>query len=297
MEAVAGQSPKGEGQPAHQARHTAADSASAAVVLVRRVAQDLDGLLAAPLHETVGQRPLVLVPTGLLQSMPWSLLPSMAGRPVAVAPSATLWRDVMARAPLPGSVAVVAGPGLPGAEREAVEISRIHGIRPMLGADASVDAVTRVLSRASLLHVAAHGSARADNPLFSSLQLADGPLTVYDLERLDREADTVVLAACESGRDVVLAGDEMIGLGAALLSRGSRNVIASVVPVPDAATRPLMVALHQGLAHGTPVAHALAQAQSGIDQDDPSAFAAAAGFVCVGAGFTCTAKELVSVAQ
>jgi len=96
---------------------------------------------------------------------------------------------------------------------------------------------------------------------------------------------------------VVLAGDEMIGLGAALLSRGSRNVIASVVPVPDAATRPLMVALHQGLAHGTPVAHALAQAQSGIDQDDPSAFAAAAGFVCVGAGFTCTAKELVSVAQ
>ena len=279
------------------ARHTSADSAAAAVVLVRRVAQDLDGLLAAPLHETVGQRPLVLVPTGLLQSMPWSLLPSMAGRPVAVAPSATLWRDVMARAPLPGSVAVVAGPGLPGAEREAVEISRIHGIRPMLGADASVDAVTRVLSRASLLHVAAHGSARADNPLFSSLQLADGPLTVYDLERLDREADTVVLAACESGRDVVLAGDEMLGLGAALLSRGSRNVIASVVPIPDAATRPLMVALHQGLADGTPVAHALAQAQSGIDQDDPSAFAAAAGFVCVGAGFTRTAKELVSVAQ
>jgi tetratricopeptide (TPR) repeat protein len=276
-------------------RHTSGPSTDAAVVLVHSVARDLDGILSAALVEAVGHRPLVLVPTGLLQSLPWSLLPSLAGRPLTVAPSATLWCDVLARAPLPGNVEVVAGPGLPGAEQEAVEISRIHGIRPMLGADASVDAVTGILGRASLLHVAAHGTARADNPLFSSLQLVDGPLTVYDLERLDREADTVVLAACDSGRDVVLAGDEMLGLGAALLSRGSRNVVASVVPIPDAATRPLMVALHRNLADGIPVAQALAQAQSGIDKEDPSAFAAAAGFVCMGAGFAGAAGTIASV--
>jgi CHAT domain-containing protein len=96
---------------------------------------------------------------------------------------------------------------------------------------------------------------------------------------------------------VVLAGDEMLGLGAALLSRGSRNVVASVVPVPDAATRPLMVALHRELAHGTPVAQALARAQSGIDKEDPSAFAAAAGVVCMGAGFAGAASEVASAAR
>src|SRR6185312_7743612 len=125
---------------------------------------------------------------------------------------------------------------------------------PLLGPAATVDAVTTSLQKASLLHLAAHGTVRADNPLFSSLRLFDGPLTVYDLERLHHRADTVVLAACESGRDVVLAGDELLGLSASFLSRTTRRVVASVVPVPDAATAPLMVRFHQLMAHGVPVA-------------------------------------------
>jgi CHAT domain-containing protein len=181
---------------------------------------------------------------------------------------------------------VVAGPGLPGAHDEAVAVAATYGVQPLLDDSATVAAVGSALRSSSLVHVAAHGTLRADNPLFSSIQLADGPLTVYDLERLDPHVDTVVLAACESGRDVVLAGDELLGLSAAFLSRQTRTVVASVVPVPDAETGPLMVAFHRQLAAGATVAAALATAQETVDPDNVAAVAAAAGFVCIGAGFT-----------
>ena len=40
------------------------------------------------------------------------------------------------------------------------------------------------LDGAWLAHIAAHGIFRADSPLFSSLRMHDGPLTVYDFEQL-----------------------------------------------------------------------------------------------------------------
>jgi CHAT domain-containing protein len=54
--------------------------------------------------------------------------------------------------------------------------------------------------------------------------------------------------------------------------------------VPDATTRPLMVAFHERLAAGRSPAAALAEAQLALGRDDPEATAAAAGFVRVGAG-------------
>ncbi len=267
-------------------------STDAATALVRHTASRLDELLLLPLERELADRPLVVVPTGVLQSLPWSLLPSVAGRALAVAPSTVLWHAAMGRRPAPGHVVSVAGPGLSAADREAVDVAGLYAAGPALvGAAATVGAVTASLSGAAVAHLAAHGAVRADNPLFSSLRLADGPLTVYDLERVDRGADTVVLAACEGGRDVVLAGDEMLGLGATFLAGATRHVVASVVPVPDAATAPLMVAFHSLLARGVAVAPALARAQQQVDEGDPAAFAASAGFICLGAGFDAIAPR------
>jgi CHAT domain-containing protein len=58
-----------------------------------------------------------------------------------------------------------------------------------------------------------------------------------------------------------------------------------VYPILDAETAPLMVAFHRSLAAGRPPAVALASAQQEM-ASDPATMAAAAGFVCVGAGFT-----------
>jgi CHAT domain-containing protein len=149
---------------------------------------------------------------------------------------------------------------------------------------ATAEATAAALTKADLAHLAMHGRLSQDNPLFSSLQLSDGPLMVYDLEQLPRVPPTVVLAACDSGRHVVYAGDELLGLAATFLAKGAQQLVASVVPVPDAATAPLMVAFHQRLAAGLAPAAALAQAQLLVSHDGGAELAAAAGFVCVGAG-------------
>jgi CHAT domain-containing protein len=55
--------------------------------------------------------------------------------------------------------------------------------------------------------------------------------------------------------------------------------------VLDAETAPLMTAFHRMLVAGLPPAVALATAQSQVVANRPT-MAAAAGFVCLGAGFT-----------
>jgi tetratricopeptide (TPR) repeat protein len=265
--------------------YAAPESRSASLALLRHAAAGLDNLLLRDLAEDVGDRPLVLVPTGLLQSLPWSILPSLAGRPVTVSPSASLWYAANRRPQGTAKPVVVAGYGPPGALAEAEKVAAIYQVNPLIGPTATVDTVTRALDGAGLAHLAAHGQVRAHNPLFSSLRLADGPLTVYDLERLERVPRMVVLAACDSGRTVVCAGDELLGISATLLSHGAQQIVASVVPVPDAETTPLMVAFHQLMVDGHPAPTALAYAQQRVAGDGAAAIAAAAGFVCIGAEF------------
>ncbi len=270
------------------ARHHVSEvSRAAAVTMVRYVAARLDTTLLDSLAGQIDGRALVVIPTGPLQSLPWSVLRSCMGRPVTVAPSAALWYAAHCRKPPEGrQVIVAAGPGLPGARDEAEAVAAIHRTTALHGSAATVQAVTAALHQADMVHLAAHGRVRADNPLFSSLRLADGPLTVYDLERLDRVASMVVLAACDSGRPVVCTGDELLGFSATLLSLGTQQLIASVVPIPDVETAPLMIAFHQQLVAGQGAAMALSQAQRQLADGESRAMAAAAGFICIGDGMT-----------
>ncbi|HTF11942.1 MAG TPA: CHAT domain-containing protein [Asanoa sp.] len=258
----------------------ASRTTAAAATLVEHKAKQLDALLLHPLRL---DGPLVIVPTGTLHALPWPALPSLTGRPVCVAPSATLWHRA-ATAPAgatAGRAVFVAGPGLPHATAEVTALARATpGARRFTRRSADVESVLGALDGAGLAHLAAHGSFRADNPLFSALRLIDGPLTVYDLERLRRPPRHVVLSACDSGLQAIRPGDELLGLAAALLGMGSTSLVAAVVPVPDEATRPLMLRMHRYLRAGARPAEALARAQQELVPTDP----AAAGFVCYGAG-------------
>jgi hypothetical protein len=261
-------------------------SRTAAAALLADAAKRLDDALLGQLPE-LEDRPLVVVPTGVLHSVPWSVLGSCAGRPVTVSPSATLWHKASVRPAEPtGTVAVAAGPGLAGARREAGAVAAIHRCTPMLDGGATVDAVLAALATAGVAHLAAHGSLAMDNPLFSTLRLHDGPLVVYDIERLPRVPHTVVLASCDSGRSVVRTGDQLLGLSATFIARGAGQLVASVVPIPDIETAPLMVALHRRIAAGRPAPVALAEAQQEMRDRGPADLAAAAGFVSIGGEWT-----------
>lgn len=259
----------------------------AASAMLKGVASTFQDLLLLPLASQLQDRALVVIPSGALQSIPWSILPSCRGRPVTVSPSAALWHKAAIRpSPEKGAeVVVVAGPGLPGALTEAATVAEMYAESMLLvGEDATSSRLTPRMDGAAMLHLAAHGQVRSDNPLFSSLKLADGPLTVYELDRLARAPHHVVLSACDTGQSQTVAGDEILGFGAAMLGGGTATLVAPMVAVPDLATVPLMIAYHRGLlAHRSP-AEALASAQAEVDPEDHIGTAAAAAFICLGAG-------------
>jgi hypothetical protein len=253
-------------------------------------AAQLDELLLGPLRAWIGapDSELVVVPTGELHAVPWAALPSCAARPLSVAPSAALWLRAAERRGAPTDeyrLVLVAGPGLPEAAAEVRTLAARHPAAQVLRpAEANVTAVAAALESATLAHIASHGTFRADNPLFSALELGDGPLTVYDLERLRRAPRDMVLSACDGGVTAVRPGDELMGLSSALLALGTSALVASVVPVPDEPTHRLMLALHERLAAGSEPASALALARAGALGDGDADYATAAGFVCFGAG-------------
>lgn len=266
-----------------------ARSLTAVTDVINRSARELDVLLLGPLLAGGEDSPLVIVPTGALHAMPWAALPSCARRAVSVAPSATLWYRAATDSRIgTGRVVVAHGPGLHHAAAEVRAIARVYGNPTCLtGRSARAASVLAALDGAGVAHLAAHGHFRADNPMFSELQFADGPLNVYDLEQLAVAPQQVVLASCDVGLASVRSGDELIGLAAALLAMGSVNLVAALLPVPDDASRALMLRFHRNLKAGRGVAEALAHARqetAGAHRETDAAVAAAAGFVCFGAG-------------
>jgi CHAT domain-containing protein len=146
---------------------------------------------------------------------------------------------------------------------------------------ATAASVLAAIDDSSLAHIAAHGTFRADSPLFSSLLLDDGPLTVHDFERLRRAPYRLVLPSCDSGQLSPVGADDLLGLAAALLPLGTAGIVASLLPVHDEATVGLVLALHDRLRAGATMAHALRDARAQLP-DDPLHRATGWSFVAIG---------------
>ena len=143
----------------------------------------------------------------------------------------------------------------------------------MLAPDQSrAEDVVAAIADADLAHLACHGTPRADNPMFSSLLLADGPVTVQELHGAGVAPHRLVLASCHSGADVAYLGDEVLGFVSAMLAQGTAGVVASIAAVPDVAAVDLMLELHRGLREGLTLARALHAARGRIDRDSPEGF-------------------------
>ena len=248
------------------------------------LAERLDQLgeaLVTPLLEQLGDRRVVATPSGGLAGTPWSLLPGLVGRPVTVAQSATSWL-LHRQQPIRVSTAgFVAGPRVERAAAEVAAASLVwHGAETLVDNKASADGVAALAGQVDVLHVAAHGRHSADNPLFSGLELADGPWFGYDIDLLTNVPQVVILSACEVGRSSVRFGEELIGMTAAWLHAGARCVIASPSAVADEAAHDVLTAMHEHLARGLDPAAALAAAVPSASGDAPPA-----PFVCFGTGW------------
>jgi CHAT domain-containing protein/tetratricopeptide (TPR) repeat protein len=244
----------------------------------------LEAALLGSAAAGLGDSPVVVIPPARFRAVPWTLMPSLRDRVVTVAPSASAWlRARRMRPPSPRRVALVTGPGLAtkGAEIESLR-SRYPGAMLLGHGNATAGQVLTALDGAWLAHIAAHGTFRTDNPMFSSILLDDGPLIVHDFERLGRAPYHLVLAGCDSGVAAPVGADELLGLVSSLMPLGAAGIVASVVPVNDIAVVPVMVALHEALQRGATLPEALLAARRAAG-DDPLAEATAHSFLALGA--------------
>lgn len=200
---------------------------------------------------------------------------------IALAPSATVWLQLQQRQPRCMRQLLAVGNDstrLPHVALELETIARHFGprTRQLRGAEATATSLRTAAATADVLHIACHGSFRADNPAFSSLHLADGPFTVRDTADLSLESALVVLSACETANSRIAPGDELLGLVRGFTLAGASGVMASQWAVDDVSTATLMGSMYARLVSGDSPARALqtAQCRMAIAGDHPFFWAA-----------------------
>lgn len=243
-------------------------------------------LLGPARAELVGREALVIVPDGPLWELPFQALKPARGRyliedlAVAYAPSLTVLREMQrlgqratssepprllafgnpAPAGTRGKAATTLGEALgplPDAERQVERLRQLYGPERStvyVGAEAREERLTQGNRGRHVLHLATHGVLDDRQPMYSYLLMApgsgssgDGLLEAREIMDLDLGADLVVLAACETGRGRVGAGEGLIGLVWAVFVAGSPTSVVSLWRVDAASTTELMVEFHRQL--------------------------------------------------
>ncbi|PYS99372.1 MAG: hypothetical protein DMF63_12205 [Acidobacteria bacterium] len=226
--------------------------------------------LIEPIARSFGDRDLVVIPSGVLNYVPFHALYDGAtylvkSRDVRYAPSVSVWLSLNSkRSSSPGNsfLMAYADERIPLVNDEVGKLANmLPKARTKVGKNATFAAFQKHAPDADLIHLACHGQFRPDNPMFSSLHLADGWVTVRDLYAIRLKAKLVTLSACETGLSKVHAGEEILGLARGFLSAGARSIVLSLWTVNDEATSRLMQEFYTNLQRGTDVAASLRFAQ------------------------------------
>jgi CHAT domain-containing protein len=222
-----------------------------------------------------GAEQLVVVPHRAMHYLPFCALHDgehalLDRHALSLAPSAALWQAQQGAPRRPLQRAVVVGMGgaqLPHVHAEVAQVADVFaGQATTLRDEHAVLGALRqsVENGADLLHLACHGQFRADSPYFSSLELADGPLTLRDAAALPLSGTMITLSACETGLSRIAPGDEMVGLVRGFLMAGAPTVLSTLWTVDDAGTAELMGSFYRALRAGGSAAQALRQAQLAV---------------------------------
>lgn len=209
---------------------------------------DLYNTLIAPIRSKLGARHLVIVPHGILHSLPFQAL-SDGSRyliddfSISYAPSARVFhygRLTEAAATEKSLVLGVPDSFAPNIGEEAgVVAALLPDSRLFIGESATVSCLQQLASSSRVIHIATHGEF-CENPMFSSIRLADSSVSLIDLHHLRLDAELVTLSGCGTGLNAVVGGDELLGISRGLLYAGARSVLATLWDVNDASTSEFM---------------------------------------------------------
>src|SRR5262249_52970048 len=148
---------------------------------------------------------------------------------VTYAPSASVFHACISTHAAESGRPVVAGLAdrrSPWIEHEVRELGNLlPEAQVFLGAEATQSNVLAHAASASILHIASHAHFRTDNAMFSSIELSDSSLSLFDVYRLKMSAKLVVLSGCSTGISNVLPGDELFGFARGFLYSGVPSVM------------------------------------------------------------------------
>ena len=227
-------------------------------------------VLFRKLETLVGKRRVVIVPDRALHYLPFQALHNGANylledHEISYAPSAMVLQQCLDK-PTTGFESAlligVADEQIPKVREEIETIARVFtNASCFVDEAATSENLRHNAAGADVVHLSCHAQFRADNPLFSALQLQDGWLTVRDATNLQLDCGLVTLSACETGVNLVAPGEELIGLTRGFFSAGAPSVLISLWTVDDQATADLMEEFYRQLRRNQTPSSALRTAQ------------------------------------
>ena len=238
-------------------------------------------LIIAPVVDLLETPEIVIVPERSLYNIPFAALTDESGKCLAenfrirIAPSLTflkLIQDSPADYHCQTGALIVGNPEvgqvhfrrrltditrLPFAETEAKMVGEKLGVEPLLGQQATKQAVLEAMNSVALIHIAAHVDAeRGEIVLAPSFRIPNGIpqeglylLTMSDISKIKLRAKLVVLSCCHSGRGQTKA-EGAVGIARALLGSGARSVLVSLWALDDKATEQFMSHFYDHLVAG-----------------------------------------------
>jgi CHAT domain-containing protein len=226
--------------------------------------------LVKPLAGFLDSKHLIFVPHGILHYLPFHAFLDQSEylidrHTISYAPSASVLRYCIEREPIQDANPLLVGVADERAPQIAEEIHALKKLLPQarvyFGRRATRRVVRREAERSDFLHIATHAEFRTDNPMFSSLKLADGPLNALDLYSMTCQTNLVTLSGCKSGMNDVGGADELLGLMRGFLYAGARSLLLSLWDVNDRSTAEFMGQFYRSWLGGRSKAEAL---QDGI---------------------------------
>lgn len=235
-------------------------------------------ILCPRLQERTGGSQVVIVSDGPVHLIPFAALIDENGHYLAESlqvrhvPSLATAKLIMEhRVDLKGGTSplIVGDPAipkrrLPCAKEEALMISKLLGVEPLIGENATKEKVLQGLEKAQLIHIAAHGDMERGEILLASNPGSKGEkkdymLMLSDLEGKPLRASLVVLSCCHSAKGEVKA-DGVIGIARAFIGAGARSVLVALWAISDEGTLYFMNAFYQHFSRGLKASECLNKA-------------------------------------
>ena len=155
---------------------------------------------------------------------------------------------------------------LPAARKEAEMIGRLLGVQPLLGQQATKQAVLQSIHSVALIHFAAHGNAEsgeialAPSPSTNEIpQEEDYLLSIADVSQVQLRAKLIVLSCCHSASGQVRS-EGVVGIARAFLGSGARSVLVALWALEDEATKHFMSRFYENVVRGESASESLHQA-------------------------------------